>query len=166
MKYFSFTTNGELDVQVLHNGVNGDFLLEKNIYNKFNKEEVKDLLLEQLEIIKQGEFEDWLLDAIVNEFKKNKMRALESNRSRANDMVMAFTNDMAWQDYISQIKRMEKVTKEEIVNFAKANYKDNYAVVYKRNGEDPNKMKVDKPSITKVDVDRSVQSDFFNRIII
>jgi len=45
MKYFSFTTNGELDVQVLHNGVNGDFLLEKNIYNKFNKEEVKDLLL-------------------------------------------------------------------------------------------------------------------------
>ena len=126
-------------------------------------DEVKDLLLEQIEKIKQGEFEDWLISAVVNDFKISKMKALESNNARANDMVMAFTNNMDWIDYISRIKKMEAITKEDIVKFANEKYQ-NYVAVYKRTGEDPNKMEVEKPAITKVDVDRSVQSDFFVKI--
>ena len=126
-------------------------------------EEVQDLILDQIEQIKNGEFEDWLVEAVINDFKKSKMKALESNYSRANDMVMAFTNNMAWADYISLIKKMENVTKEDLVKFANDHY-NHYVVIYKRNGEDPNKLEVEKPAITKVDVDRETQSEFFQRI--
>ena len=123
-------------------------------------EEVKDLLVEQIELVKKGEFDDWLIDAVITDFKKSKMRGLESNWSRANDMVMAFTNDMDWADYIQEIEKMEKITKEDLVAFANENYGENYAVIYKRNGEDPNKQKVDKPQITKVPLNRDQKSDF------
>jgi len=126
-------------------------------------EEVKNLILSQIDIIKNGEFEDWLVPAVINEFKKIKMEALENNSSRANDMVMAFTNDIPWEEYVGMIQKMEALTKEDIVNFVSNNY-NNHVVVYKNHGEDPNKTQVEKPKITPVGVDRATQSDFFQKI--
>jgi zinc protease len=127
-------------------------------------EEVKNLILEQVELLKAGEFDDWLLDAVITDFKKSAMNGLERNWSRANRMVMAFTNNIPWADHIQMIEKMEKITKEELVAFANENYGNNYAIVYKRNGEDPNKKRVEKPSITKVPLNRDVQSDFYTAI--
>lgn len=128
-------------------------------------QEVRDLILGEIEKVKKGEFEDWLMEAVINDFKKSKMRSLESNWSRANDMVMAFTNNMSWEDYLMGIKNMEAITKEKLMAFANEHYKDNYVIVYKETGEDPNKMEVEKPSITKVDLDRTTRSDFFTSLV-
>ena len=127
-------------------------------------EQVRDLIIEQIDLLKKGEFEDWLMEAVVNDFKKSRMRSMESNWSRANDMVMAFTNNMAWSDYLALIPRLEKITKEGLMEFVTNNYGDNYVAIYKKTGEDPNKMSVEKPSITKVDLDRTSRSDFFTSI--
>ncbi|MEM9896143.1 MAG: pitrilysin family protein, partial [Bacteroidota bacterium] len=127
-------------------------------------EEVKDLILEQVELLKQGEFDDWLIPAVINDFKKSAMKGLERNASRANAMVMAFTNDMDWADYIQEIEKMEQITKEDLVAFANERYQDNYVVVYKRNGDDPNAQKVEKPSITKVPLNRDQKSDFHDKM--
>ncbi|MEL6989115.1 MAG: insulinase family protein, partial [Bacteroidota bacterium] len=91
-------------------------------------DDVRDEILSQIDKVKNGEFEDWLLEAIINDFKKSRMSQMENNGARANAMVMAFTNNMDWKDYISLIANMEKVTKEDIMNFAKANYQ-NYVQV-------------------------------------
>jgi predicted Zn-dependent peptidase len=132
--------------------------------NEQSLEEVKDLILEQIELVKKGEFEDWLLEAVITDFKKNEMAQLESNYARSNNMVMAFTNDMSWEQYISELSEMEKVTKEELVEFANRTYLNNYAVIYKRNGEDPNKVRITKPQITKVNVNRDSKSEFYQDI--
>ena len=124
-------------------------------------DEVKELLLEQLELLKKGDFEDWLIDAVVTDLKKSEMEQLENNWSRANKMVMAFTNDIAWADYITFLDRLGKITKQEVIDFVNKNYNENYVVVYKRNGEDPNKQRVEKPEITKVPLNREVKSDFY-----
>ncbi len=131
-------------------------------YAKQNQslEEVKNLLLEQISLLKSGDFEDWLVDAVITDFKKSEMKSLESNWSRANKMVMAFTNDISWSDYIRQIDKMEKITREEIIQFVNENYNENYVVVYKKTGEDPNKQLVEKPTITKVPLNRDAKSDF------
>ena len=126
-------------------------------------EEVKDLIIGEIDRIKKGEFEEWLVPAIINDWKKMKMEQLESNNSRANDMVMAFTNDIPWIEYVSLIDKMEKMTKEDIIQFVNDKYV-NYVTIYKESGEDPNKKKVEKPSITPVELDRLTQSDFFQRI--
>ncbi|MDH5397525.1 MAG: insulinase family protein [Cyclobacteriaceae bacterium] len=128
-------------------------------------EEVKGLILGEIDKVKKGEFDDWLIKAVITDFKKSAMSGLESNRSRANGMVLAFTNEMPWKDYISRLDRMEKLTKEDIVRFANDYYKDNYALVFKRTGEDPNKLRVEKPQITKVPLNRDVQSAFYQHVM-
>ena len=123
-------------------------------------EEVRDLILAEIEKVKKGEFEDWLIPAVITDFKKSKMKGLESNNSRADDMVMAFTNEIPWEKYISKIEELEKITKQDVMDFANQFYGENYAIVYKRVGEDPNKIRVEKPHITKVPLNREVKSEF------
>ena len=44
------------------------------------------------------------------------------------------------------------------IDFVNQNYDDNYVVVYKRLGEDPNAITVTKPQITPVSVNREAKS--------
>lgn len=127
-------------------------------------EEVRDLLLGQIELVKKGEFPEWLPQAIINDMKLNELRGQESNRSRASDLVEAFIMDIPWQDNVNRIERLSKITIQEIVDFAKANYGNNYALVYKRTGDDKNVQKVEKPSITPVEVNRNDKSEFLKSI--
>lgn len=129
-------------------------------------EEVEKLILEQIELLKKGEFEDWLLEAAITELKYIKTKELENNESRAMAMMSAFKNETNWQDAVNTTERLSKITKPEIVAFAKANYNtNNYAIVYKRSGEDKNVEKVEKPAITPVEVDRENTSAFVKNIL-
>lgn len=128
-------------------------------------EQVKDLLLEQIELVKKGEFDDWLIDAVINDLKKSRIQQSEYNWSRSNDMVMAFTNNMAWKDYVGAIDALRKFKKEDIVKFANEHYGNNYAVVYKRNGKDPNSKKVTKPEITRVTLNKEAKSPFHEELL-
>jgi predicted Zn-dependent peptidase len=128
-------------------------------------EDVESLLLAELEKIKRGEFEEWLLQACIKDLKLSEIRANENNTARANQMTNAFVLGMKWNDYVSRFSRLEKLTKADIVRFAKERFNNNYVVVYKRNGEDPNVMKVEKPSITPVSVNRSQVSGFTEKLL-
>ena len=128
-------------------------------------DEVKNLLLEQIELVKQGKFEDWLVDAAINDMKKNRLQESEYNWARSNDMVVAFTNNIPWNRYVSEIDDLKRYTKEDIVKFATEHYKDNYAIVYKRTGKDPNAQKVNKPSITKVSLNQEDRSSFHQALL-
>jgi predicted Zn-dependent peptidase len=128
-------------------------------------EDVKKLFLEQIDLLKKGEFEDWLIDAVINDLKKNAIQQSQYNWSRSNDLVMAFTNNMQWKDYVSRTDDLRKYTKEDIVKFANVYYKDNYIVIYKRNGKDPNQKKVTKPAITKVALNKESKSPFHEKLL-
>jgi zinc protease len=128
-------------------------------------EDVKKLLLEQIELVKKGEFEDWLIEATINDLKKSKIQGSERNWSRSNDLVLSFTNNIPWNQYISETDDMKKITKEDIVKFANEHYKDNYVVVFKRSGKDPNALKVDKPAITKVTLNKENKSPFHEAVL-
>ncbi len=38
-------------------------------------EEVRDLLIAQIEKIKKGEFDDWMIEAVVNDLRKSRMKS-------------------------------------------------------------------------------------------
>lgn len=128
-------------------------------------EEVKDLLLGQLDLIKKGEFPDWLLQAVVNDLKLSRIRQYENNWGRAYNFVKTFTMDVPWQDYVFQLDRLSKFTKQDVIDFANQYYDENYVVVYKRVGVDKNVKKVKKPPITPVKLNRDDQSDFVKKIM-
>jgi len=128
-------------------------------------EEVKDLLLSQIELVKKGEFPDWLLPAIINDMKLAEIKSEGSNMSRAFAMVGSFTSDIPWKDEVNRMDRLSKITKQDIIDFANKNYKNNYVVVYKRTGEQKDVKKVIKPELTPVTINRDVQSDFVKNIL-
>ena len=128
-------------------------------------EDVKELLLSQIEEIKKGNFPEWLIPAIINDYKLSRIKMLENNMSRNFEMVDAFVKDIPWSDQVNVIDRLSKITKQDIIEFVKANYNENYVVVYKRTGEDKNVVKVTKPKITPVEVNRNEQSQFLKDIM-
>lgn len=128
-------------------------------------EQVEQLLLGQLELIRKGEFPDWLLQAVITDLKLRKTRELENNDSRAQVMLNAFVNDVKWQSSVNQLERISKITRQEIMDYVNKNLNEkNCVVVYKRTGEDNSVQKVEKPAITPVEVDREHASPFVEEI--
>ena len=122
-------------------------------------EEVKDLLMSEIEKVKKGEFDDWLLQATINNIKLEKIRRNEGNE-RAYGLLEDFINGVSIADELSYNDNLSKITKKQIMAFASEKYKDNYVIVYKRNGEAKDLVKVEKPAITPLQINRDVQSDF------
>jgi len=127
-------------------------------------DEVKDLLLSQIELIKKGQFPDGYLKAAINNMKSSKIKAYENNASRVREFTEAFILGIPWDRQIGKINELAGISKEDIIKFANDNYKDNYVLVYKRTGKDNSVIKVTKPQITPVNVNRGAQSDFFKYI--
>jgi predicted Zn-dependent peptidase len=128
-------------------------------------EEVKDLLLAQIELIKKGDFDDATLKAIINNFKVDQIKNNESNAGRAYTMLDAFTVGADWKDNVSFLNDLSKITKQEIVDFANKYFTNDQVIVYKRTGEDKSVVKVPKPEITPVDVNRDDMSPFVRGIV-
>jgi zinc protease len=123
-------------------------------------EEVKDLILEQIEKIKKGDFDEWLVEAAVNNLKLQRIKSIESNSGRAFLMVQAFINELPYENVIFQYDRMADITKQDIINFANKHYSNNYVVAYKRMGVS-DRHSVPKPEITSIELDRDTKSEFF-----
>jgi predicted Zn-dependent peptidase len=127
-------------------------------------EEVKDLIMSQIELLKKGEFPDWLIPAVVKNFKVAQIRSFENNSSRVGSYVNSFILDIPWENYIFNIDTLAQVSKDDVMKYAQENLNDNYVLIYKKTGEDPNVVKVEKPPITPVKINREDQSEFFREI--
>ncbi|MCB9304449.1 MAG: insulinase family protein [Lewinellaceae bacterium] len=123
-------------------------------------QEVEQLLLGELEKLKNGEFEDWLLEAVVRDLRLHDIKSTESNQARCSALTQAFILGMDWSRIVGRFSFWESLDKEAILSFARQYLRDNYVVVYKKHGNDPDVIKVEKPSITPVALQRDALSEF------
>jgi predicted Zn-dependent peptidase len=126
-------------------------------------DEVKDLLLGQLELLKNGEFDEELLQSVINNFKLNQYYQQQSPWYTANILLNAFINNVPWKNEVEKIDVQSKLTKQDIVDFCNRHFQNNYAIVYKREGKSDDK-KIDKPAITPVSANRDNESAFLTEI--
>lgn len=128
-------------------------------------EEVQNLLLGELHKLRAGDFDEKMLQANINNFKLYQIQNMESNEGRADMFVNSFINGTSWEDEVTSIDRIAKLTKAEIVDFANKYLKnDNYAAIYKKQGKDPNEKKMTKPEITPIVSNRDTASAFLTEI--
>ena len=128
-------------------------------------DEVKELLLAQVDALRKGEWDESLLAAGIANYKLQVQQMLEDNNSRADLFVNAFVNGQEWADMVNRVERMEKITREDVLAFANEYLKDNnYAIVYKRQGQDPNVKKIAKPAITPIFMNRDTTSAFLREV--
>ena len=127
-------------------------------------DEVKDLFLAEIDKLKKGEFDEGLLEAAINNYKLMQMYRMDRNDGRADMFVSSFIDGVDWKDEVASLDRMSKVTKQQIVDFANKYFGDNYALIYKRQGKDPNEKKMPKPEITPIVMNRDTASTFLKEI--
>ena len=127
-------------------------------------EEVRDLMLAEIENLKKGNFSDDLLPSVINNMKLNYQRSLESNQWRARQFMNAFIDGITWEQKIGKLDRVSKMTKEQIVAFANRFFAAGYATIYKKTGVDSTQKKIDKPAITPIQANRDQMSAFVKEI--
>jgi len=128
-------------------------------------DDAKKLLLDQIELVKKGEFQDWLIPAIINDMKIQQMKSLETADGLATALYGSYINNQNWENELNQINEYEKITKEDVVNFANEFFKDNYVAVKKEKGVNDKLVRVENPGITPIKLNKDAQSPFLKEII-
>ncbi|TFG74059.1 MAG: insulinase family protein, partial [Thermodesulfobacteriales bacterium] len=123
-------------------------------------EEAVELVISEIDKVKKGEFPEWMPEAIANQYRLSQMKDLQENW-RVDQYANAFTYEMDWSDELDFADELEKISSKEIVKFANDFFRDNYVVVYKRKGEAEGIVKVEKPAITPIIINRDAESEFY-----
>jgi predicted Zn-dependent peptidase len=126
-------------------------------------EEVERLLLAQVETLKKGDFDETLIQAIVNNYKKGEKRGQESNNARVAAMRKSYASFKDWDDSVEELDELSKVTKQDVMRVAKKYFGENYVVGYRRDA--PHEVpKIEKPQIDPVDIDATRMSAFAEQV--
>ncbi len=127
-------------------------------------DEVRQLILQEVDSLKHGNFDDDLLTSVINNMKLRYQQSLDNNQWRVREHMAAFINGETWQQHVDKLSRMSKMTRQQIVDFANNFFTDGYAAVYKLQGTDTLQKKIDKPVITPIPTNRDNVSQFVRDI--
>jgi predicted Zn-dependent peptidase len=130
-------------------------------------EDVKDLLMGQLELLKKGDFDEAMIKAIVANSKLAMLQKLDNSTSSALQLMDVFIKNRGtlWNKDVAYLDDMAKITKAELVATVNKYLSDNsYVLIYKRKGEDKNIVKVEKPPITPIETNAGKSSDFLKKM--
>ncbi len=123
--------------------------------------EVEALLLEQMDKLRKGEFDESLLKAVVRDIKLQETKSYRFNNHRVGAINTAFLLGVPWDKVVQLNDWNASVSKAAIVQFAQEKLRaDNFVVIYKQQGDDPNVIKVEKPEITPLSLNREALSEF------
>ena len=166
---FDLNLNQQMKVQVAQAGIQtqqdySSFLLIGMPKPGQTLEEVRSLMLAEIENLKKGNFSDDLLPSVVNNRKLSEQRALDNNLWRVRQHMNAFINGTPWEQQVGEMDRVSKMTKQQIVDFANRFFTDGYATVFKKQGVDSLQKKIDKPAITPIPTNRDQVSQFVKDI--
>ncbi len=124
-------------------------------------EQARDLAWEQIRQRAAGDFDDWLIGAVVNDLKVQRIRQWSDNNGRrAAAMTDAFILRKDWKEVLAEHDRMAAITKDQVMTFVKERLGADHVCVLKRSGERTGVHKVTKPRITPIDIKREGRSEW------
>ena len=140
------------------------FLLVANPKQGQSLQDVQNLLLEQVEKLKKGEFDEQMIKSVVNNYKRDEMNNLKNNEHRADLFVTSFIYDIPWSNMVSELDKMAQVTKEDIIAAANQYLTNGFVAIHKEQGKAPETAAINKPAITPILTNRDKQSAFLQEI--
>ena len=129
-------------------------------------EDARALGLEQVARLALGNYPHWLREAVLVDHELSEARTSESNRGRAQRLTTAFLHRLDLYDVLHHTAALRTVSDQELQAFAKTYLaSDKCVTVFKRQGPDPEVMKVEKPDITPVPLHTTQTSGFAERLL-
>jgi zinc protease len=123
------------------------FFVPKIIGQSTKKAE--NLIIAQLNQVKQGEFSDEFLESVKLNLVKNLQLAYESNYRKALLMAQAFVTNQKWDELVNKEEKIALVDKALVVKKANEYFGNNRLVLYSKTGF-PKKNKLEKPPYAPV----------------
>ena len=127
-------------------------------------DDVEKLLLAQIKRVKEGDFEDWVLPAVITDFKKMEKENRENNAKRVELMRDTFLSFVDWETTNQEIEELEKLTKQDITRVANQYYGENYVVGY-RIDKQHKLPSIEKPQIDPLEIDPDKESVFMKNVV-
>ncbi|WP_431292251.1 M16 family metallopeptidase [Pedobacter sp. P26] len=130
-------------------------------------DQAKTLLLDQINLLKNGDFDESLIRATVANKKLDLLKESSQNRFRVNAIMREFilSRGVNWDNTLGSLDAMAHITKKQVTDFAKQFFRNNYIVTYKHQGADKSIIKVEKPQITPVKTNALASSDFAKTLL-
>lgn len=128
-------------------------------------EEVRDLILAEIENLKSGNFDHEILKAIIANEEKDLDNRRRSNYSRANELRQAFIKQIPWDQYTNRLEYARSLTVDSLTAFAQKYFTIDRAEVFKRSGEVTGREKIEKPKITPIELNKDAESEFAKGIM-
>ncbi|MDO5616413.1 MAG: insulinase family protein, partial [Cruoricaptor ignavus] len=123
------------------------------------------LFFQQIDLIKKGEFPDWLITAIINDFRLQKIKGAETAAGLANALCTTYIKGQTWEGELNELDEFTTISKQEVIDFANDFLRENYVVVYKEQGENEELIRVENPGITPIKINRDAESEFLKNIL-
>ena len=120
---------------------------QKHVFDAINK-------------VKSGDFSDKMFQSLKLEHQRNYLLELESLDKRNQKMIEVFAKGLSWSDYLEQAKKIETITKKDVIAIANKYFTNNYFDVKKKTGKYPND-KIEKPPFKAIETtNRDGESEY------
>ena len=118
------------------------------------------LLFEAIKKVKSGDISDEMFQSLKLEQQRNYLLELESLDKRNQKMIEVFAKGLTWDDYLEQTKKIESITKQDVIAAANKYLTGNYFDVKKKTGKYPS-AKITKPPFKAIETkNRDEESDY------
>lgn len=107
------------------------------------------LVLDKLEQLKKGDFDDRLLEIAKVEFKKSFYQYMEDPNWKLFSLIDVFNNNQTWEAFLAEQAKVDAITKQDMVDIANKYLTNDYVLLRSRTGF-PKKDKIKKPDFEPI----------------
>jgi len=148
---------GTMSLNYNDDGATTLYYIPKLIGQSFDEAEA--LIYDAINKIKKGEFSDKDLQIIKQEMSRHRKEELENIEDRVMSLVQVFSEGSTWENFLSQTKVIEDLTKEDVMRVANQYFGDNHFALHSTMGS-PKKDKLNKPGFKPVTVEKPINSKY------
>ncbi len=112
-------------------------------------EDVRSLILAEIESLKTGKFDPAILKAVANNDRFDLMRMLESRSAAAEIALSLFKQKLTMKDVLDDLQKADTATLQTVADYAAKNLRNEVAV-YRKHGEPESIIHAEKPLITPI----------------
>ena len=124
-------------------------------------EAAEELILNELLKLRNGDFEEWIVDAVKKESYISFTRNLEDLRSRSTLLAQAFAQGETIDEALAYPQKVMQVTKDDIIRVANTYLGNDFLAFYSKTGF-PKKEKIEKPGFKPLIANTNAKSEYAN----
>jgi predicted Zn-dependent peptidase len=123
----------------------------------------EELVLEQIKKLKDGDFDDWKIDAAKKDLYVEFQQSMESPENKAYMISEAFVRNENIEEMLSYPEKVKAISKQDVIDVANKYFGDNFLAFHSKMGfSKPEKL--DKPGFEPVVSNTNEKSEFTKNI--